>query len=110
MKPIREKGGEAYLRRMYDIEGARPAKGGELGNDRPGDGVRYAGRGYVQITGKANYRKAGEKLGLDLVAAPDLALEPVAAAPETRIVKFGDKTVRVVGPDTPYVPKAAEGT
>lgn len=37
-------------------------------------------------------------------------VEPVAAAPETRIVKFGDKTVRVVGPDTPYVPKAAAGT
>lgn len=37
-------------------------------------------------------------------------VEPVAAAPETRIVKFGDKTVRVVGPDTPYVPKVAAGT
>ena len=39
-----------------------------------------------------------------------VAIEPVAAAPETRIVKFGDKTVRVVGPDTPYVPRVAEGT
>lgn len=86
MQPIREQGGEAYLRRMYDIEGARPAKARELGNDEPGDGVRYAGRGYVQLTGKANYRKAGERLGLDLVARPDLALEPETSA---RILIWG---------------------
>ena len=86
MQPIREKGGEAYLKRMYDIEGARPAKARELGNDRPGDGVRYAGRGYVQLTGKANYRKAGIRLCLDLVGEPDLALKPEIAA---RILVWG---------------------
>jgi putative chitinase len=86
MQPIREKGGEAYLKRMYDIEGARPAKARELGNDRPGDGVRYAGRGYVQLTGKANYRKAGIRLGLDLVGEPDLALKPEVAG---RILVWG---------------------
>ena len=86
MQPIREKGGDAYLKRMYDIEGARPAKARELGNDRPGDGVKYAGRGYVQLTGKANYRKAGIRLGLDLVGAPDLALDPEIAG---RILVWG---------------------
>ena len=86
MQPIREQGGEAYLRRMYDIEGARPAKARELGNDQPGDGVRYAGRGYVQLTGKANYRKAGIRLGLDLVSEPDLALDAEIAG---RILVWG---------------------
>lgn len=40
----------------------------------------YFGRGYVQLTHKANYAKAGESLGLDLVGNPSLALEPRPAA------------------------------
>ena len=36
----------------------------------------YYGRGYVQLTWKDNYRKYGEKLGIDLVGNPDLALDP----------------------------------
>ena len=86
MQPIRERGGEAYLERNYDITGERPAKARELGNLSPGDGIRYAGRGYVQLTGKANYRRAGVRLGLDLVGRPDLALDPEIAA---RILVWG---------------------
>ncbi len=76
---------EAYFTRMYDIRGARPAKARELGNVTPGDGARYAGRGYVQLTGLFNYRKATEKLralgfNVDLVANPDLAMRPDLAA------------------------------
>lgn len=80
MQPIKEYGGQAYFRKMYDIEGARPAKARELGNLTPGDGVKYAGRGYVQLTGKANYQKAGAALGQDLVGSPDLAMRPDIAA------------------------------
>jgi putative chitinase len=85
MQPIKERGGTAYFHRMYDIQGARPAKARELGNLSPGDGARYCGRGYVQLTGKANYAKATAKLralgfGVDLVANPDLALRPDIAA------------------------------
>jgi len=80
MQPIKEYGGTAYFRRMYDIEGERPAKARELGNLTPGDGARYAGRGFVQLTGKANYSRAGQKLAIDLVADPDLAMRPDIAA------------------------------
>lgn len=80
MQPIKELGGEAYLTRMYDIKGARPAKAKELGNLTPGDGARYCGRGYVQLTGKKNYAMAGQKLGVDLVNHPELALRPDIAA------------------------------
>lgn len=86
MQPIRERGGEAYLRRMYDIEGERPEKARELGNTAAGDGIRYSGRGYVQLTGKANYELAGTKLGYPLVTEPDLALDPDVAA---RILVIG---------------------
>lgn len=80
MLPIREHGGAEYFRRIYDIRGQRPAKARELGNLEPGDGARYCGRGYVQITGRTNYERAGRKIGKDLVGAPDLALDPANAA------------------------------
>ena len=51
----------------------------DLGNDRPGDGVHYKGRGLLQITGKANYAAMGRTLGLDLVANPEILETPAGA-------------------------------
>lgn len=53
--------------------------GRQLGNTQPGDGSRFKGRGYVQITGRANYQKFGSRLSLDLVADPDQCLDPDVA-------------------------------
>jgi putative chitinase len=75
MLPIREMGSSAYFRRMYDVSGERPQLARANGNTRVGDGARFSGRGFVQLTWKNNYRRAGEKVGLDLVAQPDLALQ-----------------------------------
>jgi putative chitinase len=52
-----------------------------LGNGPPesGDGYRYRGRGYIQITGKDGYRNTGLRAGLDLVSHPEKAIETAVA-------------------------------
>ena len=74
MQPIEEYGGNAYFFRMYDPQGSRPTLAKRNGNVNPGDGVKYRGRGKVQITWRGNYARVGRLLGLDLEGNPDLAL------------------------------------
>lgn len=54
----------------------------DIGNGAAGDGARYKGRGFIQLTGKANYLEHGQAIGLGdkLLKQPDLANEPVIAA------------------------------
>lgn len=52
----------------------------DLGNTQPGDGQRFKGRGYVQITGRSNYTKWSQRLGIDLINNPGLASDPAIAA------------------------------
>lgn len=47
----------------------------DLGNYCPGDGPKYKGRGFLQITGRANYENYGKQLGIDLICHPELALD-----------------------------------
>lgn len=75
-KALAELGSDDSLEQRY---GAATSIGQRMGSTEPGDGARYRGRGYIQITGKANYRKVGESLGVDLVQAPEKALEPETA-------------------------------
>ena len=55
------------------VSGAAYEGRATLGNTQPGDGVRFRGRGFVQITGRRNYTDWANRLGADLVGNPALA-------------------------------------
>lgn len=72
------------LRYTRELWGPTPAQRGyegrkDLGNTQPGDGVRYLGRGLIQITGRANYIDAMMALDVDIVEHPELLESPVLA-------------------------------
>ncbi|WP_428743165.1 glycoside hydrolase family 19 protein [Tenacibaculum sp.] len=48
----------------------------DLGNTEPGDGVKYKGRGLIQITGKSNYLEISKAFGISYITAPELLAEP----------------------------------
>jgi peptidoglycan L-alanyl-D-glutamate endopeptidase CwlK len=52
----------------------------DLGNIQIGDGEKFKGRGFVQLTGRSNYQRFGATIGVDLIANPELANDPRVAA------------------------------
>lgn len=69
-----ESGGFRYMEEIASgaaYEGRR-----DLGNTQSGDGRRYKGRGPIQLTGRANYRRVGQTIGIDLEAYPDIVSRP----------------------------------
>lgn len=77
-KRLTEFGGSLDFRK-YDPKYA-PKKAKTLGNKQVGDGAKYKGRGFIQITGRYNYKTAGAELGIPLEKHPELAEDPATAA------------------------------
>lgn len=76
---LRERGNRKYIERMYDPK-YNPVGAEEIGNTKIGDGWKFRGRGFIQLTGRYNYTRAGKELGIDLVNNPDLVMKPKIAA------------------------------
>jgi TP901 family phage tail tape measure protein len=86
---------ESMFKPIREFSSGRQYEGrSDLGNTQAGDGVKYKGRGYVQLTGRANYEKYSKLTGKDLVNNPDAALEPQTAA---QILVHGMKTGNFTG-------------
>jgi predicted chitinase len=85
-RPITERGAKSY----FDKYETGTPIGKRLGNTEAGDGWKYRGRGYVQITGRANYERLSKALKLpsdeNLIDHPENALIPAVAY---RIMSFG---------------------
>lgn len=71
-----------YPSHFNTLPGQAPfsAYDGKLGNQTVGDGARYRGRGFVQLTGRNNYEKYGKLLDIPLTDNPDSACAPEVAA------------------------------
>lgn len=69
-----ESGMGQYLEEFAD--GSAYEGRADLGNTQAGDGVRFKGRGYVQITGRVNYQDWSDRLGVDFVSNPELMEQP----------------------------------
>ncbi len=52
---------------------------GRMGNNKPGDGGKYLGRGLKQLTGKSNYQEFSDAIGVDFVSQPELLEQPLYA-------------------------------
>ncbi|MGF6609956.1 hypothetical protein OKW45_004878 [Paraburkholderia sp. WSM4175] len=81
--PIAESGPIAYFNKYDPVLASTQAwrtRAQSMENTQQGDGYTYRGRGYVQLTWKKLYRRAGQALGVDLVNNPDKAMDPPIAA------------------------------
>ena len=88
MQPIKEYGSTSYFDKRYGPPpvGKNPGLAKTLGNTQQGDGSRYCGRGFVQLTGRRNYTDWKQRLNVDLLNNPDLLL---TLAPSIRILFEG---------------------
>jgi len=77
-----ESGAFKYMRELWGPTAAQKRYEGrkDLGNTVPGDGRKFMGRGFVQITGRANYADWSKRLGIDLLANPQHTEQPSVAA------------------------------
>jgi predicted chitinase len=77
-----ETGGFRYVREIWGptVQQKRYESRKDLGNTLKGDGKRFMGRGFVQLTGRRNYADWSKRTGLDLLKEPDLVTQPAVAA------------------------------
>lgn len=73
-----ESGGFKYMEEIWGPTVAQTGYEGraDLGNNQAGDGFRFKGRGPIQLTGRANYRTFGRKVGIDIESHPEVVAMP----------------------------------
>ncbi len=112
---------EAIAERVYGL--GNPGKAHALGNTLQGDGFRYRGGGLLQTTGRENYRRMGERCGVNFEALPELivsaehALKPALAEwAESNLNLFADcndilsisRAINIGNPRTRHIPNGMQ--
>lgn len=93
---------EALANILYGGEWGRR----NLGNTEPGDGWKFRGRGAKQITGRANYKKSGDAIGVDLINNPELLADDITTTLDAACWFF---TTRTSGIDIVQVSRQVNG-
>lgn len=90
-----------------------PANNGrQLGNNQPGDGGKYFGRGFIQLTGRSNYQRYSDISGHDLISNPDLLISNPQVSAEVAVLYLMDRVKNAVPTAHPgyfYAAKSAVG-
>lgn len=90
---------------FFDYVYAPENNGSLVGNRLPGDGARFYGKGFIQLTGRPNYERYARLSGIDIVNNPNLLNDDIAASAQVAVAYFLDR-VKVSSDDPSYLEKA----
>lgn len=86
------KGGKGSPDNFFDFVYDPSNNGRQLGNTKPGDGSKFHGRGFLQLTGRANYERYAQMSGIDIVNNPDILNTDVQKSAEIAVLYLKDRT------------------
>jgi len=84
---------------FFDLVYAPENNGRQLGNTQPGDGGKFYGRGFIQLTGRANYARYARLSSVDILSQPDLLNNDYDASARVAVSYFKDRVTK--SPDDP---------
>ena len=101
---------------FFDFVYAPENNGSQLGNTQTGDGGKYFGRGFTGITGRANYKKYGDMIGVDLLSNPNILNTDLSVSAQASVAMINDNTNKkfpkvsnTANPEYFYAVKKAQG-
>ena len=86
------RGNKGTASQFFDFVYDPSNNGRQLGNSQPGDGGKYYGRGFIQLTGRANYERYAKMSGIDLVNNPDILNTDMEKSAEIAVLYLKDRT------------------
>ena len=106
------KGAKGSKAEFFDFIYDPSRNGRQLGNTRPGDGGKFYGRGFIQLTGRSNYERYAEMSGHDIVNNPDLLNNDINISADIAVLYLMDRTKGAVPTSHPgffYAAKKSVG-
>lgn len=107
-----EKGNKGEFSDFFNFVYDPSNNGRQLGNSQPGDGGKFFGRGFIQLTGRANYERYAKLSGHDILKNPDLLITDMDVSAEVAVLYLMDRVKNVVPTAHPgffYAAKKAVG-